>query len=94
MVLAHVLLRVLPELLVVLALDEVATHARDLLHALTLCQKDPNAKQPLLQKAATPQFTADGRGVASAWTRKPFLYARPLELHHEPITEIHLHRSL
>jgi hypothetical protein len=34
MVLPHVLLRVPPELVVVLALDEVATDARDLLHAL------------------------------------------------------------
>jgi hypothetical protein len=49
MVLPHVLLRVLPELVVVLALDDVATDARDLLHALIVSGKDPNTKQPLLQ---------------------------------------------
>jgi hypothetical protein len=37
MVLPHVLLRVLPELVVVLALDDVATNARDLLHPLIVC---------------------------------------------------------
>ena len=35
------LLRVLPELVVVLAFDEVTTHARDLLHAHTVVRKDP-----------------------------------------------------
>jgi hypothetical protein len=39
MVLPHVLLRVLPELVVVLALDYVATDARDLLHTLIVCGK-------------------------------------------------------
>jgi hypothetical protein len=39
MVLPHVLLRVLPELVVVLALDDVATDAGDLLHALIVCGK-------------------------------------------------------
>jgi len=42
MVLPHVLLRLPPELIVVLALDDVATDARDLLHALIICEKDLN----------------------------------------------------
>jgi hypothetical protein len=42
MVLPHMLLRVLPELFVVLALDNVATDARDLLHTLILRWKDLN----------------------------------------------------
>jgi hypothetical protein len=46
MVLAHVLLGVLPELVVVLALDDVATYARDLLHTLIVCELDESfAKQ-------------------------------------------------
>jgi hypothetical protein len=40
MVRSHVLLRLLPELVVVLALDDVATDAWDLLHALILCELD------------------------------------------------------
>ena len=48
MVFPNVLLRVLPELVVVLALDDVATDARDLLHALIVCETDLNMKQPLL----------------------------------------------
>jgi len=39
MVLPQVLLRVLPELVVVLAFDEVATHTRDLLHAAIVVRK-------------------------------------------------------
>ena len=41
MVLPHVLLRVLPELVVVLALHEVATDARDLFHALIVWRDAP-----------------------------------------------------
>jgi hypothetical protein len=44
MVLPHVRLRVLPELVVVLALDDAATDARNLLHALIVCEKDLNKK--------------------------------------------------
>jgi hypothetical protein len=39
MVLAYVRLRVLPELVVVLSSDEIATDARDLLHAFIVCGK-------------------------------------------------------
>src|SRR5215218_2305679 len=41
MVLPQMLLRVLPELVVVLALDEVATHAGDLLHAHIVVRERP-----------------------------------------------------
>ena len=54
MVLPHVRLRVMPELVVVLALDDVATDARDLFHALIVRQKRP------------PQVTAESHCVASA----------------------------
>jgi hypothetical protein len=40
-----VLLRLPPELVVVLALDDVATHAGDLLHSLMVRGTDLNAKQ-------------------------------------------------
>jgi hypothetical protein len=39
MILANVLLRVLPKLVVVLALDDVATDARYLLHAVIVGEK-------------------------------------------------------
>src|SRR5215207_1563512 len=50
MVLPNVLLRVLPELILVLARDDPATDARDLLHALIVCGKDLNTKQLQLQR--------------------------------------------
>lgn len=50
MVLPHVLLRVLPELVVILALDDAATNARDLLHALIL---ESSTKRFAKQAAAT-----------------------------------------
>lgn len=46
MVLLNVLLRVLPELLVVLAGDEATTHARDLLHALIVRAPDVPGEPP------------------------------------------------
>ena len=49
MVVPNVVLRVLPELILVLARDDPATDARDLLHALIVCGKDVDAKQLLLQ---------------------------------------------
>jgi hypothetical protein len=48
MILADVLLRVLPELVVVLAPDELATNTRDLLHPLIVSRTDLNREQPLL----------------------------------------------
>jgi len=44
MVLPHVALRVSPELVVVLALEDVAADARDLLHLLIVRGKDVNRK--------------------------------------------------
>src|SRR5688572_1498710 len=57
-VLPHVLLAVLPELVVVLALDDVATDARDLLHALIVTGKPEHA-------ATADVFTAPSDPVAS-----------------------------
>jgi hypothetical protein len=87
MVLPHVLLRVLPELVVVLALDDVATNARDLLHALIVCGKHLNTKQPLLQtqgdtpvhgRAPQCRFSVDAEAVP---------LRAPAQLHHESTTE-------
>jgi hypothetical protein len=44
-VLPHVLLRLLPELVVVLAFDDVATDAGDLLHAIIVSGKRPGRPQ-------------------------------------------------
>src|SRR5215212_1259999 len=49
MIFPHVLLRVLPEVVVVLALDDVATDARDLLHALMVSGKGATGSKPLRQ---------------------------------------------
>src|SRR5215211_2067595 len=51
MVLPHVLLGVLPKLLVVLALHDAATDARDLLHPFIVRRQDLDTTQPLLQNA-------------------------------------------
>src|SRR5215216_2610086 len=71
MVLPHVLLRVLPELVVVLALDDLATNARDLLHPLIVCGEDLNTKEPLQTQGDTPvhgsapqcRFSVDAEAV-------------------------------
>jgi len=47
MVLAYVLLGVLPELVIVLTLDHVATDARNLLHAVIVSANDAKVRQRL-----------------------------------------------
>ena len=95
MVLPQVLLSVLPELIVVVALDDVATDARDLLHALIVCGKDSNTNPNRCSncKSDTP---AHGRGQRCRFRvdAKAVPLRAPARLHHEPTTEIHLHRSL
>jgi hypothetical protein len=46
-------LRVLPQLVVVLPLDRVATNARDLLHILIVRRDELNTTQPLLHRSGT-----------------------------------------
>lgn len=61
MVLAYVLLGVLPELVVVLALDHVATDARNLLHPVIVRANEAKVRQPLAPDArGSVRRTEDG----------------------------------
>jgi len=67
MVLPQVLLSLLPELVVVVALDDVATDARDLFHALIICRQAPDPEACASPNARpTLLFTPAGGGLASA----------------------------
>lgn len=59
-------LRVLPELFVVRALDDAATHAKDLLHTLIVRSKELNTKQLLAPNSARlhPQHSSFGPMIA------------------------------
>jgi hypothetical protein len=94
MVLPQVVLPVLPELIVVLALDDVATDARNLLHAVIVFGKEPNPKQPLLQNARRHSSSRQWAAVSISVDVEAVPLGAPAQLHHEPTTEIHLHRSL
>src|SRR5215210_5657418 len=75
MVLPQVLLGVLPELLVVLAPDGVATHARDLLHRPIVLAGRTRARSSCCSEGDAPALPRASQ-CRSTWMRK--LFALPL----------------